>query len=410
MDQRRDNPPSRFDTRGKRLACVGVLLLFCFAGFWLIKKEPNVQSDAPTATAPRSNPPATQVSTPAGSATDNRLQEWLAREWDSDSFAQGLELTQVADPKTRAFAVQKLFSKRRVLTAEQMQDLKNLLRRQIRDSSEAHEVVTAIRALVGIYDEAKANGIELGPDASADAELFLRFARDKELNLTIRGTAIRALGDLEIENGRAPITDLLQDTANLNTPEISRNASIALLKLAGAESFDPIHFVMTKTSDKNVFGTTAYCLGQINTPEALTALVGNAQRFPDSASCDAALVNMDKLILETLSQPDSPALVAAIKATEHLWKDGQREKYLPPLRQLIAGSEPQVKRASCERLIDAASRLPFEQEKQELAVVLRSIDQTPALRECADKIRLRMSATVLIPATASAAVPAKIGK
>jgi len=320
-----------------------------------------------------------------------------------------LELTRDADPQVRAFAVQKLFSKRRALTAEQIQELKNLLRRQIRDSNEPYEVVTAIRALVGIYDETKVKGITLDADALADVDLFLKFAQDKDMNLTIRGTAIRALGDLEIEKSRTAIADLLQDTAYLNTPEISRNGCLALVKLAREESFDPIHFVMEKTSDVNVFGTSAYCLGQINTAAAMSALVENAHRFPDSASCDAALVNMDKLILETLNKPDSPAVITAIKATEHLWKDGQREKYLPPLRQLLADSPPEAKRASCERLMDAASRLPFEQEKQELTTVLRSIERSPALHEYAEKIRLRMSATVLVPATASIPVPTKIG-
>ena len=137
----------------------------------------------------------------------------------------------------------------------------------------------------------------------------------------------------------------------------------------------------------------------------MSALVENARRFPDSASCDAALVNMDRVIIQTLKRSDNPAVIQAIQATEHLWKDGQREEYVPALQALLNVGPLAVKRTSCARLVDAASRLPFAQEKQELSVVLAMIELSPELADYAEKIRLRLSATVLVPATASEVVP-----
>ncbi len=287
-----------------------------------------------------------------------------------------------------------------------MRDFRRLLEEQIQvTSDDPYVVATAIRTLAGLLDYLKTKGLASKADIAADGELLVTYMSNGALDLQVRGAAIRAVGDLGIITGQKSIENMLSDAANANTPEIARNGCLALLKLANDESLAPIRGVFEKTSDPAIFGTAAFCLGQINNAEAMSALVENTRRFPDSESCDAALVNMDKLILETLNHPDSPAMINAIQATEHLWKDGQREEYVPALLGLLTNRSLAVKQASCERLIDVASRLPFPQEKQELAVVLENIEQSLELREYTEKIRQRMSATVLIPTTASAPVP-----
>ncbi|MGA3283337.1 MAG: hypothetical protein ABSD57_02610 [Verrucomicrobiota bacterium] len=306
-------------------------------------------------------------------------------------------------------ALEKLFSKRHSMSEAELRGFQLMLEEQIRATSDdPYVVATSVHTLAGLLDYLKSRGLVSKADIAADGELLVSYMSDDTLDLQVRGAAIRAVGDLGITNGQKPIEEMLFDAANVNTPEIARNGCLALVKLANEESFTPIRGVFETTSDSSVFGTAAFCLGQINNTEAMSALAENARRFPDSESCDAALVNMDKVILETLNHPDSPVVINAIQATEHLWKDGQREKYVPALRGLLADGSLAVKRASCERLIDAASRLPFAQEKQELAVVLESIGQSPELREYAEKIRQRMDATVLVPATASAPAPSSI--
>jgi hypothetical protein len=114
---------------------------------------------------------------------------------------------------------------------------------------------------------------------------------------------------------------------------------------------------------------------------------------------------MEKVILDALSHPEKPEVLSAIQATEHLWKVGQREKYVAALRGLLSDSPLAVRKASCERLLAAAGQLPFAQEKPELSSVLGSIEQSPELADYADKIRRRMGASVLSPVAEAIAVP-----
>lgn len=335
-----------------------------------------------------------------------QFQEWIKGNWGANSFYKGSLFVKQGDPRTRALAFEKLFSKRRSLSETELREFRRLLAEQIRATSDDPYVVAAsIRTLAGLLDYFETKGLSSRADIAADGELLVSYMSNGALDLQVRGAAIRAVGDLGITTGRSSVEDMLSDSAYANTPEIARNGCLALVKLANEESLAPILAVFERTSDSSVFGTAAFCLGQINNAPAMSALVENVRRFPDSESCDAALVNMDKVVLETLNHPDSPVVIDAIKATEHLWKDSQRENYIPALQKLLANNSFAVRRASCERLIDAASRLPFSQEKQELAFVLEGIGQSPELREYSERIRQRMSATVLVPATASGVVP-----
>jgi HEAT repeat protein len=335
-----------------------------------------------------------------------QFREWIKGNWGTNSFYRGSLFAREGDPRTRVLAFEKLFSKRRTLSETELREFRRLLSEQIRATSDdPYVVATSIRALAGLLDYLKTKGLSSQADIAVDGELLVSYMSNGALDLQVRGAAIRAVGDLGITTGRTSVEDMLSDSASANTPEIARNGCLALVKLVNKEALTPILGVFEKTSDSSVFGTAAFCLGQINNAAAMSALVENTRRFPDSESCDAALVNMDNVILETLNHPDSPVVIDAINATEHLWKDGQREKYIPALQGLLANNSLAIRKASCERLIDAASRLPFSQEKQELAFVLENIGQSPELREYGERIRQRMSATVLAPATAPGLVP-----
>jgi HEAT repeat protein len=334
------------------------------------------------------------------------FRAWVTKSWDTNSFGNGSRFAKEGDARTRVLALEKLLSERRLMSEAELQDFRRLLSEQIRATSDdPYVVATSIRTLASLLDYLKTKGLASGADIGADADLLVSYMSNSTLDVEVRGAAIRAVGDLSIKSGQMSIEDMVSNAANVNIPEIARNGCLALLKLEDEDSLTPIRGVFEKTSDSSVFGTAAFCLGQINNAAAMSALVENDRRFPNSESCDAALVNMDKVVLEILDHPDNPVVIDAIKATEHLWKDSQREKYIPALQKLLANNSLAVRRASCERLFDAASRLPFSQEKQELASVLEGIGQSPELREYSERIQQRMSATVLVPATASGVVP-----
>ena len=380
---------------------IGILLLAFTLSFWLQHSNPN-SSASKVAEGNHSN----QLVQTNAELVGAPVREWIKGKWDTNSFESGRRFASEGDPRTHALAFEKIFSKRDSLTVAELMDFKRMLERQIRATSDNPFVVaSAIRTLAGLFDYLKVRGLATDADIAAYGESLVQYLQKDDLDLQIRGAAIRATGDLGIASGRAPIEKLLADTANLNTAEITRNGCLALVKLANQEAFVPVRDVLVKTSDSAIFGTAAYCLGQINTTDAMSALVENSRKFPDSASCDAALVNMEKVILDALSHPERPQVLNAIQATEHLWKDGQREKYVAALRGLLSNSPPAVRKASCERLVEVAGQLPFAQEKQELSKVLDSIGQSPELADSSEKIRRRMGATVLSPIADATVVP-----
>jgi HEAT repeat protein len=337
------------------------------------------------------------------------LQEWVNGQWKTNSFESGLLYAQRGDARSRALAIQKLYSKRGALSEVELNEFRQMLEVEVAAASDDPLIVaTAIRTLAELLDYLRSRGLVSQADVAADGKLLLSYVDSSARDIQVRGAAIRALGNLGIGDGREPIEQMLSDDRNVNTPEIARNGCLALVKLAHEEAIAPVRRVFEKTSDSTIFGTAAFCLGQINNIAAMSALMENIHRFPDSASCDAALVNMDRIIVETLNRSDSPYVIQAIQATEHLWKDGQRDKYLPALQTLLSSDSAEVRRASCERLIDAASRLPLDEERRELSAVLSRIHQTPELREYAEKMRQRLTATVLVPASLSSPAPSSI--
>ena len=319
------------------VCCLGSVAIWSSCAHSAKLSNTTVPATAHSPSAPTVRTNADTVNAP--------FRAWVMGSWDTNSFGNGSRFSKQGDARTRALALEKLFSKRRSMSESELRDFRRLLAKQIRTTSDDPYIVAAsIRTLASLLDYLKTEGLASEGDIAADGELLVSYMSNDALDLQVRGAAIRAVGDLGITTGQKSIADMLSDPANANSPEIARNGCLALVKLGGEDSLTPVRGVFEGTSNSSVFGTAAFCLGQINTAEAVSALIENIHRFPDSGSCDAALVNMDKVILETLSQPDSPAAISAIQATEHLWKDGQRKKYVPALQLLLADSSLGVKR------------------------------------------------------------------
>lgn len=391
---------------------VGLLVLAALALFFAkhFQRRSPYDKEMPQAALQPSatNPLITSVMLTNRVGQSNSAHELVARPWNADSFDRGLLMASNRSEKAeiRVLALQKLFSKRATLSDAQLLQFRQSLLRIAKDKSESPMVVAAaLRSLVGLFDFLESRNLISKSEIVAESGFIVQYAGDPLLELQIRGAAIRATGDLGLESGRPVVEELLRNPSTLNVPELARNGCLALVKLAKEESLAPIRTVLQNTTESSVFGTAAHCLGQLNSAEAMSALVVNAPRFPDSGSCDAALVSMDKIVLETLKQPSNPQVIDAIAATEHLWKDGQREKYVSSLRSLLADSPLAVRKAACERLVDAAGRLPFSEEKRELSVALKSIGASPDLADYAERIRQRVGATILIPNTSSAPIP-----
>ena len=343
-----------YQASGKRLLIATCCLcaIVMGSGCASLQKAPN------TPTQEQVHSPTSSIGETNSGPVIVPFREWVTGTWDTNSFGKGFRFVKEGDTRTRTLAFEKLFSKRQAMSEAELRDFRRLLAEEARSKTDDPYVVAAsIRTLAGLQDYLQVKGLASRADIVADGELLVSYMSDNALDLQVRGAAIRAVGDLGIATGRKPIEQMLSDTANVNTPQIARNGCLALVKLAGEESFTPIRGVFENTSESSVFGTAAFCLGQINSAAAMSSLVENTRRFPDSESCDAALVNMDKVILETLNHADSPVVINAVQATEHLWKDGQREKYVPALRGLLSDRSLVVRKASCDRLMDAASRL-----------------------------------------------------
>lgn len=231
----------------------------------------------------------------------SQFREWIKESWSTNSFDSGARFAREKDLRTQALALEKLFSNRQLMSEIELRGFRRMLEEQARAKSDDPYVVAAsIRTLAGLLDYLEVKGLVSKADVAPDEELFVSYLGNATLDLQVRGAAIRAVGELRIESGKKYVEELLLDSANINTPEIARNGCLALVKLSNDEAFTPIRGVFERTSDSTVFGTAAFCLGEIRNVDAMSVLEKNISRFPDSESCDAALVKMDAVIPEPL--------------------------------------------------------------------------------------------------------------
>jgi HEAT repeat protein len=198
---------------------------------------------------------------------------------------------------------------------------------------------------------------------------------------------------------------ILEDNTNMNVPEISRPACLSLMRVDGERAIPTLRRVLQKTTDSRVFGTAAFAIGQIKKSDSLVALMENQERPENSGSCDAVLVDMEDIILDVLKRPKDPNLEYAIQATRHLWRDGQRDKYMPLLKSLLRTASMAIRKVAIERFLEVAGQMDFYAEKVMLADVQPAVDSQPELADYAQQIKNRLSATLVAPSSESQQIP-----
>lgn len=352
---------------------------------------------------------------PQANKTDSRdsqvsieVRKFLTCQWDAFSLEQGISLLQNRKEsiESRKLVIDKLRSKRRELDPESLQRVLNQVILIAKDTTESPEIsAEAIRSMASLIGLMEEKGQIMKSEVKQDISFLIEVARDQKQDIKLRGTAIRALGDLQIQEARLLLRELLADQSNLNRPEIARNACISIWRLEGKEAVVPISEVLSRTEDPSIFGTAAFSLGQIKTVESMVNLVKNSDRFPDSASCDAVLVDMEEIILEVLKNPQDESLIYAIHATHHLWREGQRERYVPQLRMLLPTAPLLARKAALDRLLEVVSTLKLDDEKRELEPILIAIVNQPELNQYTERIRKRMLAVELKPTDKTILVP-----
>lgn len=352
----------------------------------------NAQAQNEQLQANKADPRDSQVSIEA--------REFLIRRWDAVSFEQGMSLLQNRRESivSRKLVIDKLRSKRRDLDPESLQRLLNQVILIAKDTTESPEIsAEAIRfmgSLIGLMEE---KGQITKSDVKQDISFLIEVTRDQKRDVKLRGSAIRVLGDLQIQEAIPLLRELLADHSNFNRREIARNACLSMWRLEGKEAVVPISEVLSHTEDPSIFGTAAFSLGQIKTVESMVNLVKNINRFPDSGSCDAVLVDMEETILEVLKNPQDENLIYAIYATRHLWRKGQRDRYIPQLSILLTTAPIPARKAALDRFLEIGNSLKLDDEKRLLEPILAVIANQTELSQYTEQIRRRMMAEEVKP-------------
>ncbi|MBE0544456.1 MAG: HEAT repeat domain-containing protein [Verrucomicrobia bacterium] len=343
--------------------------------------------------APKNQIPPVQLSP--------RAQVFIEKGWSDASFTEGIAIivNRTENWESRAVAMEMLHANRRKLNPDQMSHLLAEATTIAKDSKEDEALSTvAIHTMGNVALTMQ----ELGQISATEAKKEFRFFMDSATNSQraayFRASAINTLGILKVAEATALLRDMLDERVSMNVPDLSRPACLSLMRIDGEQAAPTLAQVLRKTSDASVFGTAAFALGKIKNAESMIALVESLERFPESGSCDAALVGMEEVITDVLKNPEDPNLGYAIRATRHLWREGQRERYFPLLRQILITASGVMRKASLDRLLEGASSLEFQQEKQELVPILEAISDQSELGEYQERIRLRLSATLLTPA------------
>lgn len=341
-----------------------------------------------------------------------RVKTYVGEHWNNASFSQGVAI--MADtketPTSRAAAMVTLHSNRRKLSGAEMMTFLGEVTRLAKDVSlDETNSAFAVGIMANLALTMRDQGQLSEAESKQEAGFLMTMATDSQRNVQLRASAINALGILKVVESRGALREMLTNSASSNLAEIVRPTCLSLIRIDGERAIPDLTGVLKKTSDVRIFGTAAFALGQVKKPESVTALVESLERFPDSGSCDAALVDMSDVIYGVLADARNVNLSAAIQSTRYLWREGQQEIYMPLLRDLLSNAPLSARKVAIERMIDSASRMDFESEKRELALVSKAIGNQPELEEYQVRIRSRLSASVLAPnANSTIAVPSTL--
>lgn len=382
-------------------ACIALL----FGSLWLLAPSAVVKTFG-------SPPPSAISSKDSSSSSPTRLsteaQDFLARPVDRNAFAKGLSLIKNRNDSalSRRLGLDKMHGARRAMDAAQLRAFRDEAAAVAQNPQEPPDLsAQAISAMASANLLLLERGAISPEEARRDAPFLMKVAQDRGKDHRVRGRAVRALSDLRIAEAAPILQQILSDPANFDNPEIARNGCIALARLNPEKAQPLICNIMSQTREQAIFGSGAFALGQLKTPDAVAALVRLQGRFPDSGSCAGALSEMGEVILAVLKNPGAPQLIPAIQATRHLWKKSQREQFIPLLHKLLRTAPPAARAQAVERLLDATSAFDFAKENQELEAILGLITDQPDLDAYARRIRQRLSARPLVPTGQTIPVP-----
>ena len=265
----------------------------------------------------------------------------------------------------------------------------------------AMKSVVAMSALMRDLDEMSQRSI------IEDNDFIVQMAEDILLDASIRASAIEGIEVLQITEGISLLEEILADPEEHRILDLVRRASLALTRLAPDKALPLVTQIINETEDASVFGTAAYSLGQINSPKAVATLVQNADRFPDAGSCDFALVDMEVIILAILRDQKSEEedVIAAIRATQYLWREGQSEDFEPLLKELIDNPSLEIKKATVERLMQEALEKPRTERQNLLRDLLEGTKKYPELSELSSSIEKRLTAKTMESRISTIPVP-----
>lgn len=333
----------------------------------------------------------------------------LEEPWQENSFEAGTEimLDRQEETYSRRVVMEHLHHHRaEMTTAERMQLLKEVTSMAKDPSLEADFAAQAIHTMGNMTLTLEELGEISRAEATSEAGFLIRSATDPEQSHEVRMQAINFLGLLRIPGASGVLKSLLESEIYVETPEIARPAALSMARIKSEDAVPVLASVLQNTNDERIFGTAAYALGQIPTPESMSALVQVRKRFPDSSAPDAALVDMEEVILDILTQPQNDKLGDAIAATLHLWRTGQREKYFPALKGLLDTAPLSLRKEALDRLLDEAGKQKFEVEIAYLLQILELIEDQSELFEYTNYIKTRMEARRVSPA--GTGIPVKI--
>ena len=302
----------------------------------------------------------------------------------------------------RIVALRILYAQRKALDNEQLlsfwQALTALAQESVANSRVASDTLWALAELGMLLRERE---LVSHSQIVTQCGFLVETARNAQAPGQVRRMAIAAIGDLGIVQAVPMLTELLADAKNWDSPEIGRSACISLAKLAPTTSHVQISEVLSRTTNAAVFGSAAYALGTTKSAEVIPVLVENRNRIGDNLSVDNAIASMSEQILQILEDPSHKQIVPAIHATRALWREQQRSQYVPLLLDIVedANTATGVRQAAVNRVIEQASALPLDQEKEILRKVLPSVDGIPAFSEESQHIRRRLDARILPPAS-----------
>ena len=371
---------------------------------WCIVHRPQsghgvLQSDPSSGTTKMQEDAEPEITAQMERKISKRLTE--EKEVGTEQGNDEESVAQQAGVRKEMKALREAYAKKRGISDEELLDLwDKALATATKAGLDSKSKADSIWALAGTGMLLVDKGIMSRDEVEAQCGFLIKLGKDSNEALIVRRMAISAMGDLEMTSAVPVMEELLTDEDNWNVPEVARSACIALTKLDQEKASTTVGTVLSNTTNSGVFGSAAYALGTVGTPDVLPALVENRMRLGDNLSVDNALNSMSNVIIEAISDPSHPQIVSAIQATRALWQEEQKRTYVPLLNKLVEenGNPEAVQRAAAKRLLEHASSLPLEAEKKHLRQMLAAIENKAIFEDEQAYIQKRLKAEILAPA------------